>query len=179
MNQVSTIGLDLAKHIFQLHGADSAGAVVFRTKLRRGQLLSFLATLPPCTVALEACGSAHYWGREITKLGHTVRLIPPAYVKPFVKRHKNDAADAEAICEAAQRPTMRFVALKSEDTQAAAVVFRTRDLLVRQRTQAINALRGHLAEFGVIAAKGPVHTSNGSLPWRTPPLICPKRRGGS
>src|SRR5215203_1569733 len=159
MNQVSTVGLDLAKHIFQLHGADSAGAVVFRKKLRRGQLLAFLATLPPCTVALEACGSAHYWGREITKLGHTVKLIAPAYVKPFVKRQKNDRADAEAICEAAQRPTMRFVALKSANQQAAAVVFRTRDLLVRQRTQTINALRGHLTEFGVIAAKGPVHTS--------------------
>ena len=159
MNQVSTVGLDLAKHIFQLHGADSAGAVVFRQKLRRGQLLAFLATLPPCTVALEACGSAHYWGREIAKLGHTVRLISPAYVKPFVKRQKNDAADAEAICEAAQRPTMRFVALKSANQQAAAVVFRARDLLVRQRTQTINALRGHLTEFGVIAAKGPVHTS--------------------
>src|SRR5215213_2975833 len=113
----------------------------------------------PGGVALEACGSAHDWGREITKLGHTVRLISPAYVKPFVKRQKNDMADAEAICEAAQRPTMRFVALKSATQQAAAVVFRTRDLLVRQRTQAINALRGHLAEFGVIAAKGPVHTS--------------------
>src|SRR5689334_17100611 len=157
MNPVSTVGLDLAKHIFQLHGADSAGAVVFRQKLRRGQLLAFLATLPPCTVALEACGSAHYWGREIAKLGHTVKLIAPAYVKHFVKR-QNDMADAEAICEAAQRPTMRFVALKSANQQAAAVVFRTRDLLVRQRTQAINALRGHLAEFGVIAAKGPVHT---------------------
>src|SRR4051794_28949317 len=161
MNQVSTVGLDLAKHIFQLHGADRAGAVVFRKKLRRGQLLAFLATLPPCTVAMEACGSAHYWGREIAKLGHTVRLIAPAYVKPFyvkpfVKRQKNDMADAEAICEAAQRPTMRFVALKSANQQAAAVVFRTRDLLVRQRTQAINALRGHLTEFGVIAAKGPV-----------------------
>src|SRR3954452_14446115 len=144
---------------FQLHGADSAGAVVFRKKLRRGQLLAFLATLPPCTVAMEACASAHYWGREIAKLGHTVRLIAPAYVKPFVKRQKNDMADAEAICEAAQRPTMRFVALKSANQQAAAVVFRTRDLLVRQRTQAINALRGHLTEFGVIAAKGPVHTS--------------------
>src|SRR3954453_7093788 len=118
-----------------------------------------LATLPPCTVALEACGSAHDWGREIAKLGHTVKLIAPAYVKPFVKRQKNDMADAEAICEAAQRPTMRFVALKSANQQAAAVVFRTRDLLVRQRTQAINALRGHLTEFGVIAAKGPVHTS--------------------
>ena len=157
MNQVSTVGLDLAKYIFQLHGADSAGAVVFRKKLRRGQVLAFLATLPPCTVAMEACGSAHYWGREITKLGHTVRLIAPAYVKPFVKRQKNDMADAEAICEAAQRPTMRFVAVKSEQAQAAAVVFRTRDLLVRQRTQAINALRGHLAEFGIIAAKGPLH----------------------
>jgi transposase len=159
MNQVSTVGLDLAKHIFQLHGADSAGAVVFRQTLRRGQVLAFLATLPPCTVAMEACGSAHYWGREIAKLGHTVKLIAPAYVKPFVKRQKNDAADAEAICEAAQRPTMRFVALKSANQQAAAVVFRTRDLLVRQRTQTINALRGHLTEFGVIAAKGPVHTS--------------------
>ena len=159
MNQVSTVGLDLAKHLFQLHGADSAGAVVFRKRLRRGQLLAFLATLPPCTVAMEACGSAHYWGREIAKLGHTVKLIAPAYVKPFVKRQKNDMADAEAICEAAQRPTMRFVALKSANQQAAAVVFRTRDLLVRQRTQAINALRGHLAEFGVIAAKGPVHVS--------------------
>src|SRR3954467_5179058 len=159
MNQVSTVGLDLAKHIFQLHGADSAGAVVFRKKLRRGQVLAFPATLPPCTVALEACASAHSWGREIAKLGHTVKLIAPAYVKPFVKRQKNDMADAEAICEAAQRPTMRFVAVKSEQAQAAAVVFRTRDLLVRQRTQAINALRGHLAEFGVIAAKGPVHAS--------------------
>src|SRR4051794_27105536 len=124
-----------------------------------GQLLAFLATLPPCTVAMEACGSAHYWGREIAKLGHMVKLIAPAYVKPFVKRQKNDMADAEAICEAAQRPTMRFVAVKSEQAQAAAVVFRTRDLLVRQRTQTINALRGHLTEFGVIAAKGLVHTS--------------------
>src|SRR5689334_6716367 len=159
MNQVSTVGLDLAKYIFQLHRADSAGAVVFRKRLRRGQLLAFLATLPPCTVARGASGRAHYWGRERAKLGHTVKLIAPAYVKPFVKRQKNDMADAEAICEAAQRPTMRFVALKSANQQAAAVVFRTRDLLVRQRTQAINALRGHLAEFGVIAAKGLVHTS--------------------
>src|SRR5919107_1245851 len=157
MNQVTTVGLDLAKYIFQLHGADRAGAVVFRKKLRRSQLLSFLATLPPCTVAMEACGSAHYWGREIAKLGHTVRLIPPAYVKPFVKRQKNDAADSEAICEAAQRPTMRFVAPKSEQAQASALVFRARDLLVRQRTQIINALRGHLAEFGIVVAKGPAH----------------------
>src|SRR3954464_14813080 len=119
MNPVSTVGLDLAKYIFQLHGADSAGAVVFRKELRRGQLLAFLATLPPCTVALEACASAHDWGREIAKLGHTVRLIAPAYVKPFVKRQNNDMADAEAICEAAQRPTMRFVAIKSANQQAA------------------------------------------------------------
>src|SRR5919202_3853722 len=126
MNQVSTVGLALAKHIFQLHGADSAGAVVFRQKLRRGQLLAFLATLPPCTVAMEACGSAHYWGREIAKLGHTVRLSSPAYVKPFVKRQKNDMADAEAICEAAQRPSMRLLAVKSEAKQASSVIFRTR-----------------------------------------------------
>ena len=157
MSEVITIGLDLAKHTFQLHGADQRGAVVLRKKLRRQQLLSFLAGLPACTVAMEACASGHYWAREIGKQGHSVRLIAPAYVKPFVKRQKNDAADAEAICEAAQRPTMRFVAVKSEERQAAAVVFRARDLLVCQRTQTINALRGHLFEFGVIAPKGPSH----------------------
>src|SRR5215203_4525093 len=113
MGQVSTIGLDLAKSVFQVHGADASGAVVLRKKLRRIQVLSFFAALPPCTVAMEACGGSHHWAREMTRLGHTVRLIPPAYVKPFVKRQKNDMADAEAICEAAQRPTMRFVALKS------------------------------------------------------------------
>jgi len=159
MDEVSTIGMDLAKSVFQLHGADAAGAVVFRKKLRRSQVLSFLAAQPPCTVAMEACSSSHHWAREISTLGHAVRLIPPAYVKPFVKRQKNDAADAEAICEAAQRPTMRFVAPKSEQTQAAALVFRARDLLVRQRTQTINALRGHLAEFGIVVAKGPAHVS--------------------
>ncbi len=124
---------------------------------RRSQVLAFFAVQPPCTVAMEACSSSHHWAREISTLGHAVRLIPPAYVKPFVKRQKNDAADAEAICEAAQRPTMRFVAPKSEQTQAAALVFRARDLLVRQRTQVINALRGHLAEFGIVVAKGPAH----------------------
>jgi transposase len=159
MENVSTVGLDLAKHVFQVHGADGSGAVVFRRKLRRGQVLSFFGSLPPCTVAMEACAGAHHWAREIARLGHQVRLIAPAYVKPFVKRQKNDAVDAEAICEAAQRPTMRFVAVKSEETQAAAIVFRTRDLLVRQRTQTINALRGHLAEFRVIAARGPFHVS--------------------
>src|SRR3954471_20720701 len=138
MGQVSTIGLDLAKSIFQVHGADASGAVVFRKRLRRSQVRPFLAAQPPCTVAMEACGSAHYWAREIGMLGHAVRLIPPAYVKPFVKRQKNNATDAEAICEAAQRPTMRFVAPKSEQTQAAALVFRARDLLVRQRTQGLS-----------------------------------------
>src|SRR3954470_15738233 len=138
MGQVSTIGLDLAKSVFQVHGADASGAVVFRKRLRRGQVRPFFAAQPPCAVALEACGSAHPLAREIGLLGHAVRLIPPAYVKPFVKRQKNNATDAEAICEAAQRPTMRFVAPKSEQTQAAALVFRARDLLVRQRTQVIN-----------------------------------------
>ena len=160
MAEVCTIGLDLAKHVFQAHGADASGAVLFRKKLRRAQVLSFFATQPPGTVAMEACGSAHHWAREIGKLGHAVRLIPPAYVKPFVKRQKNDAADAQAICEAAQRPTMRFVAPKSEQAQAAALVFRARDLLVRQRTQIINALRGHLAEFGIVVAQGPAHVSS-------------------
>jgi transposase len=157
MEEVSTIGVDLAKSVFQVHGADASGAVVFRKKLRRHQVLTFFAAQPPCTVAMEACGSAHHWAREIGRLGHGVRLIPPAYVKPFVKRQKNDAADAEAICEAAQRPTMRFVVPKSEQAQAAAVVFRARDLLVKQRTQIINALRGHLTEFGIVVAKGPAH----------------------
>ena len=157
MGEFSTIGVDLAKSVFQVHGADASGAVLFRKKLRRHQVLTFFAAQRPCTVAMEACGSAHHWAREIGRLGHTVRLIPPAYVKPFVKRQKNDAADAEAICEAAQRPTMRFVVPKSEQAQAAAVVFRARDLLVKQRTQIINALRGHLTEFGIVVAKGPAH----------------------
>jgi transposase len=157
VGEVSTIGLDLAKTVFQAHGADAAGAVVFRRKLRRDQLLGFFAAQPRCVVAMEACASAHYWAREIAVLGHEPRLIPPAYVKPFVKRQKNDMADAEAICEAAQRPTMRFVEPKSAEAQGAAVVFRTRDLLVRQRTQLINALRGHLGEFGFVARQGPGH----------------------
>lgn len=151
--------MDLAKNVFQAHGADASGAVEFRKKLRRAQVLELFSVQPPCTVAMEACAGAHFWGREISKLGHTVRLIAPAYVKPFVKRQKNDAADAEAICEAAQRPTMRFVAVKSEAAQAAAVVFRTRDVLVRQRTQIINALRGHLAEFGLVVAQGATHVA--------------------
>ena len=157
MTEVSLIGVDLAKRVFQLHGAAADGSVVFRKKLSREKLLAFLEAQPRCVVAMEACATAHDWGRTIERLGHTVRLLPPVYVKPFVKRHKNDAADAEAITEAALRPTMRFVAVKSEDQQARAMIFRTRDLLVRQRTQLINALRGHLAEYGVVAPRGPAH----------------------
>lgn len=157
MGDVSTIGLDIAKASFQAHGADASGAVVFRKTLSRGRLLAFFAAQPRCVVAMEACAGAHHWGRELAAMGHTVRLIPPAYVKPFVKRQKNDAADAEAICEAAQRPTMRFVPVKSAEQQASGVVFRARDLLVHQRTQIMNALRGHLAEYGFVAPKGVMH----------------------
>src|SRR3712207_5790096 len=154
VDEVSTVGLDLTKHVFQAHGASASGAVLFGKKLRREQVLTFFAGQPRCLVAMEACASAHYWGRLIGELGHEVRLIPPAYVKPFVKRQKNDAADAEAICEAAQRPTMRFVAVKSEEAQGAVMVFRVRELLIRQRTQAINALRGHLTELGLVVPQG-------------------------
>ena len=157
MEQVHIIGIDLAKHGFQLHGARPDGSVAFRKKLTRGKVLGFLESQPQCRVAMEACGSAHYWGREIGELGHEVKIMPPRYVKAYVKRQKNDASDAEAICEAASRPTMRFVAVKTEEQQARGMLYRTRDLLVRRRTQTVNALRGHLAEFGVIAPKGTAH----------------------
>ncbi len=157
MEKASMIGMDLAKNSFQLHGAGADGSVAFRKKLSRSKVLTFLGNQAPCVVAMEACAGAHDWGRRIQKLGHEVRLVPPAYVKPFVKRQKNDTAEAEAIAEAASRPTMRFVAVKTVEQQSRAQLFRVRDLLVRQRTQTINALRGHLAEFGLIAPQGRVH----------------------
>ena len=157
MSEVSIIGLDLAKNVFQVHGATAQGERQFNKKITRSRMHKFFSSQPPCLVAMEACSSAHYWAREIATFGHDVRLIPPAYVKPFVKRQKNDAADAEAISEAASRPNMRFVAVKTVDKQAACMAFRTRDLFVRQKTQLINALRGHLSEYGVIAPQGISH----------------------
>lgn len=154
---VTTIGIDIAKNVFQFHGVDESGAVVLRRKVRRSGVLDFLASLPACLVAMEACASAHHWGREIKRLGHDVRLIPPQYVKPFVKRQKNDATDAEAIAEAASRPAMRFVAVKSAEQQGQSMLLKTRDLFLEQRTQMMNALRGHLAEFGIVAAQGPAN----------------------
>jgi transposase len=156
---ITTVGLDIAKNVFQVHGADETGVAVLRRQIRRDKVLGFFCELSPCTVAMEACGGSHYWAREIAKFGHTVRLIPPAYVKPFVKRQKNDAADAEAICEATQRPTMRYVPVKSQGAQASALLFRARDMLVRQKTQLVNAMRGHLMEFGFVFPVGPSHAS--------------------
>ena len=152
--QITTIGLDIAKNVFQVHGVDAAEKVVVRKPLRRGQVMKFFAALPPCLVGIEACATAHHWARELTKLGHQVRLMPAKDVKAYVKRNKNDAADAEAICEAVRRPTMRFVTVKSAEQQGRLMQHRTRDLLLRQRTQVINALRAHLAELGIVAAQG-------------------------
>lgn len=154
MAQMVAIGLDLAKNVFQVHGIDAQGQVVLRRKLRRGEVESFFEALSPTTIGMEACGSAHHWARVLARLGHNVRLMPPAYVKPYVKRGKTDAADAEAIAEAMTRPTMRFVPPKTPAQQAAGVELKVRQLLVRQMTRAVNALRGHLAEFGVIAPQG-------------------------
>jgi transposase len=152
--QLTTIGLDLAKHVFQVHGVDAVGNIVLRRRLRRGQMIPFFAGLAPCLVGVEACATAHFWARELRALGHDVRLMPAQYVKAYVKRGKNDAADAAAICEAVPRPSMRFVPVKEEAQQAALMLHRARDLLVRQRTQLINAVRGHLAEFGIVEAQG-------------------------
>jgi len=148
------VGLDLAKSVFQVHGVDIAGQAVVRRRLARSQLLGFFARLPPCIIGMEACSSAHHWARELIRLGHEVRLIPPQYVKPYVKRNKTDAADAEAICEAVGRPNMRFVPIKTEAQQAVLALHRVRSLLVRQRTATINAIRGLLGEFGLVAGKG-------------------------
>jgi len=154
MAMISMIGLDLAKNVFQVHGVDASGAAVLRRQLRRGQVEKFFAQLPPTMVGLEACGSAHHWARVIGRYGHQVRLMPPSYVKPYVKRNKNDGRDAEAICEALSRPTMRFVAVKSVEQQATLAVHSTRSLLVRQRTMVANAFRAALSEIGIVAAQG-------------------------
>ncbi len=154
MGTVTTIGLDLAKSVFQVHGVDESGVAVLRQRLTRARLLKFFAKLPPCLVGMEACASSHHWARELTALGHDVRLMPAQYVKPYVKRGKNDAADAEAICEAVTRPTMRFVGIKTPEQQSAMMLHRVRLILSRQRTQLSNALRAHLAEFGIVAPAG-------------------------
>ena len=154
MIEVSTVGVDLAKNVIQIHGADSDGNVVVRRQLRRSQFLAFFEERPACLIGIEACSGAHHWGRQLQEMGHEVRLMPPSYVKPYVKRNKTDAADAEAICEAVTRPSMRFVPVKSEADSAALVLHRARDFLVGQVTQVGNAIRAHMAEFGIVTAKG-------------------------
>ncbi|AZO27223.1 MULTISPECIES: IS110 family transposase [unclassified Mesorhizobium] len=154
MEKVSTIGLDVAKHVFQVHGVDAQGAVVVRRKLRRDDVVAFFTSLPACLIGIEACATSHHWARVLTALGHEVRLMPASYVKPYVERQKNDASDAEAICEAVTRPTMRFVPTKSEEQQSVLMLHRVRELLIRQRTMLVNALRGHLAELGIITRQG-------------------------
>jgi transposase len=154
MEMITTIGLDIAKSVFQVHGVDAAGNVVVRRQLKRRYVLPFFQKLSPCLVGIEACASSHFWSRELQALGHTVRLMPPAYVKPYVKRHKNDAADAEAICEAVTRANMRFVATKTPEQQSCLMLHRTRHLFIRQQTAVINAIRAHLAEFGIVAPVG-------------------------
>jgi transposase len=155
--EITTLGIDIAKSVFQLHGVDASGQTLVKKRLRRNQLLEFVAQLPRCLVGIEACGTSHHWAREIAALGHEVRLIPPTYVKPYVKRQKNDMADAEAICEAVTRPNMHFVPVKTPEQQGVLILHRTRKMLSRQRTMMLNAFRSHLAEFGIIAPKGPYH----------------------
>jgi len=154
MQAVTTIGLDIAKSVFQVHGVDATGNVVIRRQLKRRYVLAFFQKLAPCLVGIEACATAHHWSRALGAIGHTVRLMPPAYVKPYVKRQKNDAADAEAICEAVTRKNMRFVATKTPEQQSCLMLHRTRHLFIRQQTAVINAIRAHLAEFGIVARVG-------------------------
>ena len=154
MQAITTVGLDIAKSVFQVHGIDAGGQVVIRRQLKRRYVLTFFQKLPPCLVGIEACASSHHWSRELQALGHTVRLMPPAYVKPYVKRQKNDATDAEAICEAVSRPNMRFVATKTPEQQSCLMLHRTRHLFIRQQTAVINAIRAHLAELGIVAPVG-------------------------
>ena len=154
MQTVTTIGLDIAKSVFQVHGVDAHGNVVVRRQLKRRHVLAFFGKLPPCLIGMEACASSHHWSRELRAMGHTVRLMPPAYVKPYVKRQKNDATDAEAICEAVTRPSMRFVPIKTPEQQSCLMLHRTRHLFIRQQTAVINAIRAHLAEFGIVAPVG-------------------------
>ena len=154
MQAVTTIGLDIAKSVFQVHGVDAEGKVLIRRKLKRRYVLAFFQKLPPCLVGIEACATSHHWSRELKALGHTVRLMPPAYVKPYVKRQKNDAADAEAICEAVTRANMRFVETKTPEQQSCLMLHRTRHLFIRQQTSVINAIRAHMAEFGIVAPVG-------------------------
>jgi len=158
--KTTTVGLDLAKNVFQVHSVDGAGEVIVRKALRRRQVMPFFERLEPSLIGMEACGTSHYWARELCGLGHEVKLMPPAYVKPYVKRGKTDAGDAEAICEAVTRPTMRFVAIKSPEQQSLLALHRARDLLIRQRTQLVNLIRGQLAEFGIVLAKGIQHVLN-------------------
>ena len=154
MQAITTIGVDIAKSVLQVHGVDAAGQVIVRRQLKRRQVMAFFQKLPPCLVGIEACASSHYWSRELQALGHRVRLMPPAYVKPYVKRQKNDMADAEAICEAVTRANMRFVPTKTPERQSGLVLHRARHLFIRQQTSVINAIRAHLAEFGVVAPVG-------------------------